>query len=526
MRFPTLLFFLILSFNNGFSQSWRYYDNLATIGWISTEFNNHIIVSSTKLDSLSGKHEPLLLQISGEGKLVKTISLPLFKHNLERGILTLLLNHSSDSLVAGGLAYSTIDSSAYLVILILNQKLELISTTINKLEIPDNIIPSRNYSPKVDLHFDAKQFNFYGSISICSAKKDGISGETFVNAYQLPCYHLFFKLDYSGKIKLIKKTPVNVSNKENFILPKTNLTLLKSAKSGFISNSFTEGTLWLNDSFNIIKTESSLPKKYKSSSYSNDFIELSGYYYSLGLINYDESIRKGNTTFEATHNRICIQKFSLDGTLIKEKFLFPIMATDSSSWLEFKNGNYVSSYQVSLFNAIIKSAISTKDGKLVFTYRNQNGGLFVIKLDSDLNLIWTKTIQMPFFNYYSVAQAEDSAYVLTGWSVTSGSTELPLFAIKLGMDGVLNSTIDKQIEKNSFQIYPNPFENNISISFENKLSQYIDLKIYDMNGKVVFADKVADETIIETSNLKPGIYFCLANNADNFYSKAFKIIKL
>ena len=63
--------------------------------------------------------------------------------------------------------------------------------------------------------------------------------------------------------------------------------------------------------------------------------------------------------------------------------------------------------------------------------------------------------------------------------------------------------------KSNFQIYPNPTQNKIYIELD-KLSTYSQLKIADLNGKIVYSQQIKNiKSILDLSSLYEG---CIFNN--------------
>lgn len=508
-----------------YSQTWRYNDSISNIGWNTIEFNEQYLVSVTTTDSSTSLQEPALVVLSKEGVKQKKIYLPLTKHQLLRGIFTAMASHSEDTLLLGGLAYASSDSSANLVVLTLNKKLEVVNTAITKLEVEGIKVPSRSYTNRLSIHFDNEQHNYYGSLALCSTKNNA-NDLPSLSSYSMPCAHVFFKLSSTGSPIMLKSMPVNVQNREGYIMPKTNYSICKApSQDGYLLNCFTEGMMWLNDSFTTIKKQTPNLREYLPVSGANDFVRQQQYYYLLGLVNYNEFRRNGAVELSMFQNRILVQKFSLNGNLEAEKLLYPVLPTDSATWREREGNINEDFYDAWLFNGIINSAIATKDGGLVYTYRNQRGGLFVMRIDTSLNITWTKTIKMPYFNYYSIIQTSDSGFVLTGWSATASYVSLPMYAIKIDANGQLTNTNVLNAHLNELVIYPNPFTDKVFVRYQLDVTNKAELYLYNTNGTEVLKAWVKSEESIDVSALPPGLYICQLKHNNQLLSKPYKLIK-
>ena len=71
----------------------------------------------------------------------------------------------------------------------------------------------------------------------------------------------------------------------------------------------------------------------------------------------------------------------------------------------------------------------------------------------------------------------------------------------------------------SFKLYPIPVKNELRIEFEGSANY----EVINMVGQVVFNGNLIKNVIIQTSNLKPGIYLVKLNTGKSFEFQ--KIIK-
>lgn len=78
---------------------------------------------------------------------------------------------------------------------------------------------------------------------------------------------------------------------------------------------------------------------------------------------------------------------------------------------------------------------------------------------------------------------------------------------------------------NLFQVYPNPVRNELQIDFQSP-SQFIDVSIYDINGKLIDIKMVNSKSHIQIdySNFENGVYILrLRNNETTFFRKIIKL---
>ncbi len=84
-----------------------------------------------------------------------------------------------------------------------------------------------------------------------------------------------------------------------------------------------------------------------------------------------------------------------------------------------------------------------------------------------------------------------------------------------------NNNSDISENTNDNFIFPNPFTNQFEIQTNN--ANPIDLKIYDLNGKLLFSEKILDNNTVQP-NLTKGIYFLEIKSKEKLITE--KIIRL
>jgi hypothetical protein len=96
-----------------------------------------------------------------------------------------------------------------------------------------------------------------------------------------------------------------------------------------------------------------------------------------------------------------------------------------------------------------------------------------------------------------------------------------------------NQTQLETIADNLISAYPNPFQNEFTLSVSSERKEKIQVAIYDLNGKLVFQSLYNNLTqgnnyvrINTGAHLsKPGLYLVKVLFADSKKEKAFKLIK-
>lgn len=75
-------------------------------------------------------------------------------------------------------------------------------------------------------------------------------------------------------------------------------------------------------------------------------------------------------------------------------------------------------------------------------------------------------------------------------------------------------------------IFPNPFSDNIIISFSETISDNLHVALYDINGKIISVENYGalPDLFLNAGHLAPGIYFLRVSTATKFlYTKIIKL---
>lgn len=79
-----------------------------------------------------------------------------------------------------------------------------------------------------------------------------------------------------------------------------------------------------------------------------------------------------------------------------------------------------------------------------------------------------------------------------------------------------------KLQKNNFQIFPNPTKDFIKINSENNIQE---VYIFDNQGRVlIYKNNLESNSILDLSSLNSGVYFIRIFDGNNFLNQ--KIIKL
>jgi hypothetical protein len=78
------------------------------------------------------------------------------------------------------------------------------------------------------------------------------------------------------------------------------------------------------------------------------------------------------------------------------------------------------------------------------------------------------------------------------------------------------SDVNKIIEDNEFEVFPNPCIDEIHIK-TNILQPIESIKIWNLHGQILYSDISPKNLTIQVSDLESGIYICEINSRDNKY---------
>jgi len=123
-------------------------------------------------------------------------------------------------------------------------------------------------------------------------------------------------------------------------------------------------------------------------------------------------------------------------------------------------------------------------------------------------------LYQPSFNHYRRIYASLDAYkndeVIVKLSMTPGTSGNAMWIDEINL--VSDAASIEEVAAQSFEVYPNPFQNQTNIAFELETGKNIEVKVYDALGRVVstIAAKEyaagAHTVNIETANLENGFY--------------------
>ncbi len=277
----------------------------------------------------------------------------------------------------------------------------------------------------------------------------------------------------------------------------------------------------------------------------NSFIILTG----------NRQLSSGNPSFLFLEKRDIIGNRVWLNTLNTVNNLYPnsIFQTSSNSFIicaqaylikfDF-NGNFLfyKNYNTTpLISRDYKSLTEASDKNYVLTGWQTNNNFDYVnihKVDTNGNVIWSKLhgFDSVYHTPWNLKLTSDSGFVIAGRAIIFGEDP---FILKLDENGDLLPPIGiiniSEISTGFIlnQNFPNPFNPITNISFKIPERTYIELKLYDINGKLLstlFKKEMLPNEYkfeINAANLASGVYFVkfdAENNNGFIFTKTIKIL--
>ena len=82
---------------------------------------------------------------------------------------------------------------------------------------------------------------------------------------------------------------------------------------------------------------------------------------------------------------------------------------------------------------------------------------------------------------------------------------------------------DTEINKDSFKVYPNPATDLITVELSSEFLEKATIQVLNLLGQVVYSEnkEISARTLLNISELKPGVYFLKLQSEGEVYSKKF-----
>jgi hypothetical protein len=136
-------------------------------------------------------------------------------------------------------------------------------------------------------------------------------------------------------------------------------------------------------------------------------------------------------------------------------------------------------------------------------------GVFIVKVDSNLNKIWQKRIpgneSMKCARILATNDGGLLINVIMNDTLTNNSNA---YLIKIGPNGELTSMLNLGPVKNAkVQVFPNPAKDFIECKIDNLSDRIMFVELYNIEGKLLEKKEMRNATKINVESLKSGVYF-------------------
>jgi hypothetical protein len=160
-----------------------------------------------------------------------------------------------------------------------------------------------------------------------------------------------------------------------------------------------------------------------------------------------------------------------------------------------------------------------------FLRLHPDAGIFIVKLDSELNTIWEKHI--PGNAHYKLARimdTDDGGLLLIIAKNPASGYNADAALVKIGSNGEITSITEiKQPNRRAIvKLYPNPCSQELNLSLLATDQQIQEIRLYDLQFKEIFHQSIhANQTKIDVSQLAKGVYLLegLSSSGEFFREK-------
>ncbi len=168
---------------------------------------------------------------------------------------------------------------------------------------------------------------------------------------------------------------------------------------------------------------------------------------------------------------------------------------------------------------------AVNDGSNLFSVAINVETYYGLPLDSieAVNFLFNNGIAAPDAPWDN--QAQDSRDNVGGFGA-SPCSNLLFMVSEAPVCDLATSVVDEVLVE-SLRVYPNPFNNEVMIEFDNPNSRSFELIITDINGKLVrrVADLTGTQTIVQRDGLPAGMYFAQLRDRQGYFATAKLMIQ-
>ena len=156
---------------------------------------------------------------------------------------------------------------------------------------------------------------------------------------------------------------------------------------------------------------------------------------------------------------------------------------------------------------------------------------YLFKVNSNGDSLWFKEFGSGsnISLFYDLINTSDGGYAIVGETTPNGSPYSYSYIVKTDANGDLLNVADELLkkEKNYLHLYPNPANTYTNIHYIGTIKNVV-LKITNLQGQVIYTEYITSNEqriSINTTNYKPGIYFCsVLSNGKNLQSQKLVVM--
>ena len=206
----------------------------------------------------------------------------------------------------------------------------------------------------------------------------------------------------------------------------------------------------------------------------------------------------------------------------------------NQKWLEVFGGHYqdIATNIVVTEDNVIISGTTRTDILEIGLYRDD---VLIIKVDENGNIIWQSQYGGHLQESVGEMILNEEGNIVIAGSTISYSKNTDVYFLNITKDGFITS-VDRRNSKSDlvFQLfpnYPNPFNNQTTISYYLPESKHVELIIFDVSGRKV--KKLIDNIELQgyhrltfdSAGLASGVYFCMLRSSDDMMVQKIMLLK-
>lgn len=241
--------------------------------------------------------------------------------------------------------------------------------------------------------------------------------------------------------------------------------------------------------------------------------------------NFSETIYFGNQTFQAGpfNQDIYIAKYNPAGTLAWARHAFSDASDEIIGIrLDINDNLYLTGHYMDAIHF----------GSLILPYTLCCGSreIFMVNYSHRGEILWAEQISGAYASVHSLAVNHNGNMLLSGWftgDIVFGPLSLnyPIgyHNYLTGVTTEMNTSVPSYALHLPLKLYPNPAYDRVSVLLTG--SGRLELILYDVSGRILLKQYVADGDVIDLSGLPAGYYLYRASDKDNATHSTGKVIR-